>query len=508
VVRSSSPITVIAALLTALVLLFAGPALAYPSSTPNAAWPTAKLDAQLKPRFRALIEPRHYGYPRPSWSRYRDFYWRGDGGYQGGYDQGYCDPADPYCQGGAYSGQYSGQTYSNCDSRSGYCAGTGGYSPAWAGGGDPYSLPSGAYYAGGYEGGGREHITIDCRADRPNRLSEALYEVADGGTIHLKGKGPACTGTLQIGKPVIIQGDPPSAFPSEADAGPAVIVAAPGSPCAVIDAGPRGGVEFRDLIIESPEGHRSACIQTFSSAVALVRTTVHYTGESSALYIQGGRLVLNDTEIDSAGYDAAIWSEDATLGMRNVGIATASTGLDVRPGVGQTISLSRVSITSTPGGPNSGGPMSGIIGRRGRAGDCAFKIENSYVGGFRTGMLFEPGLKIEVERSRIDESRMGIAIDGAVLTMHGTAIDATEYGVYAYSGRGDITGGYVTSVPREPFGTDPGATIIARDVSVYAEGCGGWRRREGWRCFGRREAPSWSLRHDHGAFRQWGWSGY
>jgi hypothetical protein len=333
-----------------------------------------------------------------------------------------------------------------------------------------------------------------------------MFEVADGGTIHLKGKGPACTGTLQIGKPVIIEGDLPSAFPLEADAGPAVITAPPGAPCAVIDAGPRAGVEFRDVLIEAPDGGRSACLQTFSSAVALVRVSVRYAGESSALYIQGGRLVLSDTEIDSTGSDAAIWSEDATIGMRNVGVSTASTGLDVRPGIGQSISLSQVSITSAPGGSLTG-PMSGVIGRRGRSGDCAFLIENSYVSGFRTGMLFEPGLRVDVNRSRIDQSRMGVAIDGASLTMRGAAVDATEYGVYAYSGRADIAGGYVTSVLREPFGADPGAQLFVRDVLVYSDGCFGWQRHDGWLCHARREAPDWLFRHDVGGFRHWGWSG-
>jgi hypothetical protein len=286
-----------------------------------------------------------------------------------------------------------------------------------------------------------------------------------------------------------------------------VITAPPGAPCAVVDAGPLGGVEFRDLLIEAPEGGRSACLQTFSSAVALVRAGVHYNGESSALYIQGGRLVLNDTEIDSGGVDAAIWSEDAAIGMRNVGVSTASTGLDVRPGIGQTISLSQVSITSTPGGPTSGGPMSGVIGRRGRAGDSAFVIENSYVSGFRTGMLFEAGLKVDLNRTRIDQSRMGVAIDGAILTMRGAAVDATEFGVYAYSGRADIVGGYVTSVLREPFGADPGAELFVRDVSVYADGCSGWRRHDGWLCHARQEAPAWLFRHEGGGFRHWGWSG-
>ncbi len=508
--------------LAALFLMTAGPAAAFPSSTPNAAWPTAKVDAQLKPHFRDLIEHRHYGYERPSWSRWNNFYWRGGcGGYGGGCQTTYqCDPYDPYCQAAGYGCNpgdpycQSVDQYPQCDPRDPYCQQGGGYytQPQWVSS-DPYSIPTidthSGYSQGYVVGGGYgEHITVDCRRSDEGRLRRALEEVSDGGTIHIKGRGPACTGTLQISRPVIIQGDPPSAFPLEADAGPAVITAAPGAPCAVIDAGPRAGVEFRDVIIEAPEGGRSACIQTFSSAVALVRSTLHYSGESSALYIQGGRLVVNDAEIDSSGYDAAIWSEDAAIGMRNVGISTASTGLDVRPGIGQVIALSHVSITSAQGGPNGGGPVSGIIGRRGRAGDCAFTIEASYIGGFRTGMIFEPGLSVEVTRSRIDQSRMGIAIDGARLTLRGSAVDASEYGVYAYSGSADITGGYVTSVLREPFGADPGASLLVRDVNVFVDDCGYHRgHHDTWLCHQRREEPSWVQRHDRGGPGRWGWNG-
>jgi hypothetical protein len=152
--------------------------------------------------------------------------------------------------------------------------------------------------------------------------------------------------------------------------------------------------------------------------------------------------------------------------------------------------------------------MAAIIGRRGRGGDCNFTIENTYISGFRTGMIFEPGLSVDVNRSRIEQSRMGIAIDGGKLTMRGSAIDATEFGVYAYSGRADITGGYVTSVLREPFGSDPGAFLLARDVLVYSDGCNGWGRHDGWACHSRHDAPSWLFRHEDGGPRRWGWNGY
>lgn len=503
----------------------AAPATAFPSSSPYvAADGTAKVDAQLKPRFGDLIHPRvrDYRYGRPSWSRWSRF--RYDGYYGDGYGCGGAYPVQNGYPDQGYPGQpYPDQPY---PSQAGYpsdgydqggCQGSdptyGGYGRpdwAWRPGQDfsNYIAPTIAPIYGGVYGGGLEHVTVDCRGEHSayGRISEALSQLAPGGTLHLKGHGPACTETLQIDRPVIIQGDPPSAFPTEADAGPATLTAPPGSPCAVIDAGPKGGVEFRDVVIEAPQGGRSACLQTFSSAVALVRSTLRYTGESSAIYAQGGQLVFNDTEIDSSGYDAAIWSEDAAIAMRNVGLNTASTGLDVRPGIGQGIFLDHVSIVGG-GGFGADASQSAIIGRRSRGQDCRFKIENTRVTGFRTGLSFERGLSVEVNRVRIGHSRVGIAADGARLKVRDSAIDAGDYGVYVYAGDAEIADTYIFSFSRYPIGFDPGANVTDHGLRLYADGCGGFHH-EGWACHRYHDLPGGLLRDEDGGPRHWGWGGY
>ena len=556
-IRTRAIATGIAALLALSVGLLAGArhSAAFPSSSPYvAADGTAKVDAQLKPRFGDLIHPRvrDYRYGRPSWSRWSRFNYNGyygDGNYgcgggsypayQGGYpsQNGFVQQDSYQQQGGypsqngyPYQGGYQGQSgYQNGyqgDYQNGYpadqgCQG-GGYDASYGGYGRPdwawqpgqdfsnYNAPTiapiyGASYGGVSYGGGLEHVTVDCRGEHSSygRISEALSQLAPGGTLHLKGRGPACTETLQIDKPVIIEGDPPSAFPTEADAGPATLTAPAGSPCAVIDAGPKGGVEFRDVVIEAPQGGRSACLQTFSSAVALVRTTLRYTGESSAIYAQGGQLVFNDTEIDSSGSDAAIWSEDAAIAMRNVGLNTASTGLDVRPGVGQGIYLDHVSIVGA-GGFGADASQSAIIGRRSRGADCKFKIENTRISGFRTGLSFERGLSVEANRVRIGHSRVGIAVDGARLRVSGSAIDAGDYGVYVYAGEAEIEDTTIFSFSRYPIGSDPGAIVHDHGLSLYSDGCGGFHH-EGWNCHRQSELPFGLSRDGDGGPRHWGY---
>ncbi len=509
-------------MLGALTLGAATTVSAFPSSSPYvAADGTAKVDAQLKPRFGDLIHPRlhDYRYYRPSWSRWSNFNYNGyfgsgygsSNGYGGGYQNGYpqnCSYNDPSCQQQGYSQQNCGYNDPNCQQQGSSDPTYGGYGRpdwAWQPGQDfsNYNAPQISAY-----GGGAQHITLDCRGEHSGygRISEALSQLADGGTLHLIGRGPACTETLQISRPVIIQGDPPSAFPTQVVTGPATITAPPGAPCAVIDAGPKGGVEFRDIVIEAPQAGRSACLQTWSSAVALVRTTLQYTGESSAIYAQGGQLVLNDTEIDSVSYDAAIWSEDAAIAMRNVGIHAASTGLDVRPGVGQGVFLDHVSITGAQGGPVGDMPQSAVIGRRARGADCKFKIENSRISGFRTGLLFERGLSVEVNHTRIGHSRMGIAVDGARLKLHGSAIDAAEYGVYIYSGSAEIEDTSIFSFLRYPIGSDPGAEVHDHGISLYSDGCGAFHH-EGWACHRRHDLPDGLFRDEDPGPRHWGWSG-
>jgi hypothetical protein len=534
-----------AAVFAAALMLGATPASAFPSSSPYvAADGTAKVDAQLKPRFGDLIHPRtrDYRYGRPSWSRWSRFNYNGyygDGNYGCGGGSAYPQYPGGYPSQGGYPVQSGYPDQGGYPSQNGYpapggypsdgfyqdgCQG-GGFDQTYGGYGRPdwawqpgqdfsnYNAPIispiyGGSYGGVSYGGGLEHVTVDCRGEHSSygRISEALSQLAPGGTLHLKGRGPACTETLQIDKPVIIEGDPPSAFPTEADSGPATLTAPPGSPCAVIDAGPKGGVEFRDVVIEAPHGGRSACLQTFSSAVALVRTTLRYTGESSAVYAQGGQLVFNDTEIDSSGYDAAIWSEDAAIAMRNVGLNTSSTGLDVRPGVGQGVFLDHVSIVGG-GGFGADASQSAIIGRRSRGEDCKFKIENTRITGFRTGLSFERGLSVEINRVRIGHSRVGIAVDGARLHVAGSAIDAGDYGVYVYAGEAEIADTSIFSFSRYPIGSDPGAIVHDHGLSLYSDGCGGFHH-DGWNCRRSHDLPGGLLRDEDGGPRHWGWSGY
>lgn len=519
-----------------LSLLAFGTVQAFPSSNP-APLATARVEQTIKPKFHELLR-HNWGPRRPSWAQC----WGGSYGCQNSYD--------PYGQSGAYS-QGSGYNTGSGYYDPSYSQGSysqGGYSQQGQGSGyyldgrwvstEGQGYPSGynsGYQGGGYQGGGYNTgsyqgpswawqpgqdtssyyapqitpsgygpstVTVDCAGPRGG-LNNALAQVSAGGTVFVRGHGPACEDTLSIRQPVVIAGEPQAAFPVGPDAGYATIKAPPGSPCAVIGAGPRGGVEFRDVILEAQNAGRGPCIQSWDSSVALVRASIHYSGEGSAIYASGGQLFTTDSEITSQSYESAIWSEDTALVMRNTCITASATGVDARPGAAG-VTLDHVTLK----GANDGGPgrraSVGLLARRSRSQSGKFDLRNVQVAGFETGLLFDTGSNATVTRTRISRSRIGIANDGATLLVKDSGVEAREWGVYVYSGEATIRHTFVASVLRLPIGYDPGAVVNDEDIFYYVDRCDGYRH-DRWSCKARREAPAYLVSLEYGGPHHWGW---
>lgn len=467
--RLKTLILAFGAALTALFLMCAPQAMAYPSGT-NSTWQTAKIDAQLKPEFRALIRDgryrpvghlcdrggRWYGSSHCCLDQYGYSYrCQGDYGVDCVYGGHSSDPYRCWCPEGLAPDGAGG-----C-----MCADSGQYP-------DQNMVCPTIYQPQTY--GLEQHVTLDCREPAipgTDPMREALERLADGGTLHLKGRGPSCTGTLQLHRPVVIEGEPRGVYPLDGDAGKAMITVPPGAACAIIDAGTRGGVEFRHVGFDAPQAGRTACIQAVQTQVAFVGGSIHYKGESSAVYIQGGQLQLLDTDVTAASLDPAIWAEGASMVIRGSGISAAGTGIDVTPAPGQAIRLDHVHIVGIGSG-QGGDPSSGFIGRRAVAGgDCDIDILDSHIEGFRTGLLFERGLHPKVIHARIVRSRMGVAVDGALVNIKDSLIEATEYGAYAYSGDLEVHDTSVASVLRCPIAGDAEAGLHLYNIDVFADHC-------------------------------------
>ena len=378
----------------------------------------------------------------------------GQPGCQGGYvDGGY--PGGGYVSGGYPGGGYVDGGYPVA---SGYPGGgeiIGGQpSWGWNPSADISTWGPPQIYA---LGGGDDHVTVDCRDQSGPRLNSALARLAPGGTLYLRGRGPACEESLQIQQPVIIAGEPPAAFPIGGDPGQAVIKAPPGQPCAVIAVGPRGGVEFRDVTLEAPHGGSSPCIQSWGSAVAMVRSTIHHNGEASAIYASGGQLFFSDAEIDGVSDDSTIWVEDAAVVFKNVGVTGVSTALDIRPGGANAVLLDHVTLYAPPG--EASHTATGFLVRKSRSLNDHFELHHVQISGFRNGVVAERGVDLRIDHTLINHSRLGVAVDGGHVDIHDSGIDASDWGVYAYAGQVTISRTHIFSFSRSPIGSDPGASI-------------------------------------------------
>ena len=449
-----------------------------------------------------------------------------DGGYQGGPYPGGGYPGGA-CQGGVYPGAYpDGGCGGQAGSGGGYIL-DGRYIPV--GGGCQGAYPAGGYVQGGYPGtdsgfpswgwnpqmdvtswgppqiyplgGGTDHITVDCRDPGGPRLNSALSQLAPGGTLYLRGRGPACEESLRIQQPVIIAGEPDAAFPIHGDAGPAVIRAPPGQPCAVIAVGPRGGVEFRDVTLEAPHGGGSACIQSWGSAVALIRSTVSHSGEASAIYASGGQLFFSDTEIDGASEDSVIWAEDAAIVFKNVGVKAVSTAIDIRPGGANSVLLDHVTLYAPPGEADR--TATGLLARRSHTLNGHFEMHHVHISGFRNGVVAETGVDLRMDRVLISHARLGVAVNGAKVDIHDSGIDARDWGVYAYAGQVTISRTHLFSFTRAPIGWDPGAVIEDHDIWAYGDHCGLFDHSH-WGCRDRRSLAAYFLVDDFTP-HHWGW---
>ena len=409
--------------------------------------PEAGIDALVRPRFGVLIDPplhrHHYDRPR---------------GYRSGYGSRY--------------GVDRGPTYPN-------------------------------YTPGGWE----QTEVVDCGDPNAGRtpLADALYRLADHGTLFIRGNSQACHESLYITHPVVIAGEPPSAFQSHPSTGPAAIAPPDGAPCLTIQSGV-SDVEIRDLTLLSPHGGGHACIESWDAAVALVRTEIRYGGDGSAIYVSGGQLLAKGLGVTSSSYDPAIVTEGATVDIQGAMVVAASTGVEITPSAGGTAKLARLSILADSTGATA---ESGVIVRSARGGPSRFEIENARVSGFDTGIVLQQGASGEVEKVKITHARLGLVSEALRLVVSDSVIGATRSAAYVIRGHATFHDNRFFGFGGLPIDVEPGAEIEPRpwtDNLIYpAGGCRRYEIFERW-CRRSEEVPP-PLLNDEGPGMR-GWDGF
>lgn len=428
----------------ALIVLGAGgSSQAFPDSA-------AGIDAQIRPNFGGLITPPL----RPRWrpDRYKPRYYgpRRDGRYYNGDRFETSITVDCNAPQGGYGSGYGAPPRSG--SRSGY--------------GAPAS--SGSGYGPSGDQGGQYDERDSGQSSSNGPLNDALQRLADGGTLYVRG---TCHETLWIEHPVAIVGAAASIF-DDSPAQRATIIPAEGSSCVKVAPGVNG-VELRDLILQTEKGGRAPCVETWDAKVALVRTTVRYWGDTAAVFASGGELRLIESFIDARTWDAAVVSDGAVLKMSRTRVLAEEAGIDVTPGVGDSL-IEQSGIMGRDAALPAG---NGILVRGQRSGSGALKINNAVVCGWRNGLHLDRGSIVEVYRSRFCRTTVGVVTDGD-LTLTESAIGAREVGLYAATGKATVKRNRFYGWSSRPLWFEQGVVVdLEPNYAYYNDDC--WKR-PGW----------------------------
>ncbi len=372
-----------------------------------AAYPAAQIDQEIRPNFGILL--------KPELRRFHHEPWRGR---RYGYD-GY-----------GYRPNYP-PSYSRYPP----------YYPPYPGQGLPQSL------------------TVDCADPSlgPTPISDAASWVADGGVVYVRARGVACKETLEIEHPVVIAGEDSPAFSTNPSPSPVVIAPPEGQPCVLIAQGVKE-VELRGLKFQADKGLRTSCIQAWDSELALVRDHIDYTGDASAVYVSGGKLIVRESRIDAHTYDAAVLTEHAGVDMYKVRVSAETAGLDLTLGPPEN-SIEQVGVLTPRNGPPG---SSGILVRGERSGGSTLRVKNATVCGFRVGFALERASKVEIRRSRVCRSGYGVMAEGADFGITESAIGADHIGVYVASGSARVDHNRIYDVFDDDDGivSEPGAGVM------------------------------------------------
>ena len=388
------------------------------------AFPDAQVDAQMRPHFGELLNPpiRRYHPYRPV---YRDYRW----------------------QSGQY-GQYQtiGQDYGH-------------YQGPW--------VDSGWRRNHGYPiQGPIQTITVDCgdASAGSTPLSDALFALADGGTLYIKSGGRACGEALVITRPVNIVGEPASAFSSDGS-GPPVIAPPPGAACIQVMPG-AGRVEVRDLILRADHAGAQPCVQSWDSDLALVHADIRYAGEASAVFASGGHFIARHSQVGSGGYEPAVATENAALDFDGLEITASVNGLDITPGAG-VVNLDKVGINVAPGVDPSLIAETGLTVRYARHGSDPINFHGGHISGFRTGIWLDQGARAQVAATTIGKAQIAVVSRAADLNLVGSTLTVSDTGVYVVMGQAKILHNTIHEMGGPPIVVDRGADVLADDNAIY-----------------------------------------
>ncbi len=336
-------------------------------------------------------------------------------------------------------------------------------------------------------------VTADC-ADRttPYPISDAADRVVDGGVVYVRARTGACTETIFLDHAVIIA--PESAPVLGRNGGPGagpILAPSGGGPCLRIMPGVKG-VELHGLTFQVA-GAREACIYAEDVVLALADVRIDYEGDAEAVFVGGGRLVMQNSDITARTFSAAVAAVDASVQLDSSRIVADNVGLDLttprprqpRRGPGHLQPLWRPGRRRRPGGARAadrGGRRDG---------------DNTRIAGWRTGVQVLRGGAPTIHGSRIVRTSYGVVSDGDTVVQD-TRIVAHDLGLFSGFGMMHATNVSIFRVTKPGVRFD--APTQADGVRVFpTEKCGHTPFPPGVECIspdrgGRRFIPRYDAR--------------
>jgi len=304
-----------------------------------------------------------------------------------------------------------------------------------------------------------QSVTVDCGDPNlgPTPLNDALYHLAENGTLYIRGNTQACHESLEITRSVTISGEAPSAFAAGPEFKRPTIAAPDGSPCIIIDRGVTR-VEIHDLVLSDSHGGGEACIEGWGGALALVRTKIDYAGDGSAVYLQATKLLAQESIITANTYEPAVVAEDSSVDFARTTINSASTGIELSPAVASNSGFDRVSIISQSATPGASA-QTGLFVHVARGGAATVAMKHVRVAGFDTGLWFQPGVVPTLEAVKVIHSRIAVTSETSGMVLTNSLLEGSRSAVYVMRGQATVRHNVM-------FGFDHVAIDFEHDVDL------------------------------------------
>ena len=556
-----------AAILSAITAFAAAPASAIPDTTASTA--AARIDAQIKPRFGALLRPPLHRY-RPWSARWRYGRWwnpiyrnnrwcyeyeflpeyqgvrdefgypyeyntpAGYGGYGGGYPDayaqggypggGYADPA--YAQGGYGQGGYGGPGYGGQAYAPGVTYNSGVVvGPSYPGavytgevGGPSYSVTSGPLADYGHGFGG-DFVRHEGAALAP----EARWGGEQSIQVDCSGAhGPTLQDAVdQVGEggTVYIRGDGGSCRRTVEITHSMSLV---GVERGAFDPEQRGPARLT-------ASNNAPCIRVLPSVrrVELRNLLIEQGAGGRAGCIQsfGAEIAISQSTIRYVGEGCAVYVGGGKLLLLNT-VIDADTPDAAVLAEGASVDAKQVRIRTrgtgmdiSAGGPSGvhadgvtlltggDGAPRGEVGVivRGRGGSET-DLRHMAIDGFRVGAWMERGGHVSIASTWIGRAELGVVSDGADISVQDSVIAARDVGVYVMTGKALITHNRIVEFTDSPVDADRFADVTVSENWIYPKGgCGPFG---GWHSWCRGSGFGARLGFDISASFGWEGSGF